>query len=317
MPLRLAALPPFRLDLTANALRRLSTNAVDVFSDGRYRRAFSSGTVLEVTSPRANAVEARLVGGADDEAAALVRRMFGIDRDLRSFYRAVRGTGWLEALATRMRGVKPPRYPTVWEAIVNAVAFQQVSLAAASAILRRVVERLGVPVEHAGERLYAFPDAARVGDAAVETLRGCGLSAGKAVALRTLGAAVADGTLDEAALEPLPTDEVLTRLVALRGIGPWTAAVVALRGLGRLDVFPLRDSGVARNLRTLSGEAVLDATELCAGLGAFRGMLYYHLLLGSLEARGLLDASGGPASRNAPPTSKDDGMDSATGSGAA
>jgi DNA-3-methyladenine glycosylase II len=75
-------------------------------------------------------------------------------------------------------------------------------------------------------------------------------------------------------------------LVVHRGIGPWTAAVVALRGFGRLDLFPMNDSGVARSVKDLSGEAAVDVDALLAQLGDQRGMLYYHLLLGRLVARG-------------------------------
>ena len=56
-----------------------------------------------------------------------------------------------------------------------------------------------------------------------------------------------------------------------------------LRGLGRLDVFPPRDSGAARSLALLSGEPHVDQADLFERLGPARGMLYYHLLLGRLR----------------------------------
>ena len=69
----------------------------------------------------------------------------------------------------------------------------------------------------------------------------------------------------------------------LRGIGPWSAAVVLLRGFGRLDTFPLRDSGVARTAALLSGDPNVDLDAVLEALGPTRGMLYYHLLLGRLR----------------------------------
>jgi len=97
---------------------------------------------------------------------------------------------------------------------------------------------------------------------------------------------VLDGELAEAELIALPTPEAIERLVGFRGIGPWTAAVICLRGLGRLDLFPEKDSGVALSLRALSGEPDVDTAAILATLGPQRGMLYYHLLLGRLAARG-------------------------------
>jgi DNA-3-methyladenine glycosylase II len=84
----------------------------------------------------------------------------------------------------------------------------------------------------------------------------------------------------------------LTRRSALRGIGPWTAAVVMLRGFGRLDVFLAGDSGAQRNMRGLLGTEVTgpdsEGTTILEVLGPWRGMLYYHLLLWRLAGRGVI-----------------------------
>jgi DNA-3-methyladenine glycosylase II len=279
---------PFRLDLTANVLRRLSTNVVDVLTpEGIYVRAFEDGAILEVRSVAARKLEARFVHSRRNPEP-LVRRMLGLDRDLRPFYRAARAVPWLEALAKRMRGVRPPSYPTLWEAIVNAVVFQQVSLAAASSILRRLIEQLSHPLSYRDLRLYPFPAQERFAAASPQRLRACGLSANKARTLHELAAAIESGSVDERELATLPTTEVVERLVSARGIGAWTASVIALRGLGRLDVFPLGDSGIGRGLAALAGEDRRELAEILALLGEQRGMLYYLLLLGRLEAAGVL-----------------------------
>ena len=67
--------------------------------------------------------------------------------------------------------------------------------------------------------------------------------------------------------------------------------VILLRGLGRLDVFPMNDTSVARNLMLVGGPPLPDVETLLDTLGPERGMLYYHLLLGRLEARGDLPPS--------------------------
>jgi 3-methyladenine DNA glycosylase/8-oxoguanine DNA glycosylase len=75
-------------------------------------------------------------------------------------------------------------------------------------------------------------------------------------------------------------------LCRIKGIGPWTATIILLRGLGRLDVFPMNDSSVVRNLAFVAGTTHLEIDEVLAALGAQRGMLYYYLLLARLEMRG-------------------------------
>ena len=294
---------PFRLDLTANALRRLSTNVVDTYTpqDGFFR-AHRGALVVVRQLKRDSPLDVRTLGDADFDPVALTVRMLGTDRELRPFYRAVKAVPWLDALATRMRGIKPPRYPTLWEAIVNAVVFQQLSIHSASSILRRVVEHLSRPIEYQGRKLYPFFEPETYLAADDEQLRKLGLSGGKATTLIACADAIASRNVVESELETLSTPEVMGRLMMLRGVGPWTAAVIALRGLGRLDVFPLEDSGVARTIKELSGDEAISVPQILDVLGEQRGMLYYHLLLGRLESRGQLEADGErPVAPRTPP----------------
>ena len=283
---------PYRLDLTVSVLRRLSTNLVDVLTpEGQYVRLLGGAglpLIARVTQSAPDALVVELEGDAREHAPALalVKRTLGVDRDVASFNRAAERLPWLAPLARRMRGVKPPRYPTLWETFVNAIVFQQVSLFAASAIMRRMVLALGSPIEHGGVTLYAPPEMERVVTADDSLMRSLGLSAGKLVALRGAAESIASGALSEALLEERPSPDAAALLGTLKGIGPWTAAVILLRGFGRLDVFPMNDSSVARNLALVAGPVQLDIPASLEVLGAQRGMLYYNLLLARLESRG-------------------------------
>lgn len=295
----LPARPPFRLDLTVSALRRLPANPVDVLgADGHYRRAFLTprGPLVWTVrqDPAGGAVRLGLHGAADDPARwqARAARMLGTQVDLAGFYAVAPGAPDIAPLVAQMRGVKPPRYPTLWEALVNALVFQQVSLHAALAILRRVIARFSPAVPFGGETLYPFPEPEAVLTGDMDELRGLGLSAAKARSLLALAGQVVDGKISEAALAGLPSPEAARWLTALPGIGPWSAAVVLLRGLGRLDVFPGGDSGMAATLRRLlgvvPGAEEATAARLVAALTPYQGMLYFHLLLGRLAASGVL-----------------------------
>jgi DNA-3-methyladenine glycosylase II len=293
-PYELKPVTPYRLDLTVCALRRLSTNIVDVLGpQGQYIRAFGGlrdPLVVNVVQTRPDAVSIRIEGPETEQATALalVRRMLGFDRDLSCFGLVAGSFPWLAQLAGRMKGVKPPRYPSLWEACVNAIVFQQVSLSAASSISRRLIMELSAPIEREAHRLYTFPSAENFMDASEETLRSAGLSSSKSAALRRVAEALLSGSLDEATLEELSSPEAAKLLCRIKGIGPWTATVILLRGLGRLDVFPMNDSSVARNLAMVAGSPQIDLKRLLEELGDQRGMLYYHLLLARLDARGEL-----------------------------
>ena len=147
-----------------------------------------------------------------------------------------------------LRGLKPPRFPTLFETFVNTVVFQQISLAAAVAIVGRLVDRFGRPFEIEGERYFGFPEPAVIAAASVEELRTVGLMARKAEVLRHFAGLVLAGALSFDTLRPLSSEEAIRVLTELPGVGRWTAEVLLLRGLGRLDVFPSGDAGVRRGL---------------------------------------------------------------------
>lgn len=292
---------PYRLDLTVSALRRLSSNLVDVLTpEGDYLRALRGSASLvtaRVTQLGPTTLRITLTGDPAEyaEALAAVRRVLGVDRDLTHFDAAAAHVPWLKSLARRMLGVRPPRYPTLWEACVNAVVFQQISLTAATAIMHRLIVMLGQRLVSDRSQHYAFPNAQRFLAAENDLVRAAGLSAGKLMTLRRVGDALLAGTLDETMLEQEASPDAAQILRRIKGIGPWTAAVILLRGLGRLDVFPMNDTSVARNLALVSGSAAVDVEGTLRALSPQQGMLYYHLLLARLEARGDLGHPSTPA----------------------
>lgn len=286
----ISVVAPYRLDLTVSALRRLPSNLVDVYTaDGRYLRASNDGgapTITCVTQPHETALSVRVSGDGDPErAVARVRRMLGTDRDLAPFYHQAKQVPWLTPLVQRVRGIRPPRYPSLWEACVNAIVFQQISLHAANSIMGRLNGALAEQTSCEGIPLVVFPDADRFLSAPDDMLRACGLSGNKLSTLQRAASAILDGTLSEEMLEKESTPDIALSLRTIKGIGPWTAAVILLRGMGRLDAFPANDSGVAANLAFVAGKP-LDATAIAEALGPQRGMLYFCLLLARLESRG-------------------------------
>jgi DNA-3-methyladenine glycosylase II len=164
----LRARPPFRLDLTVWALRRRPHNVVDRFDDGIWRRVLAIGkspVALAVTQTRGGSrpeIEVQLRSAQPQivkaEVASIVTRMLGLERDLSDFYRLLRSDARMRELAERLRGMKPVRYATVFEAFANAVACQLVSLSAGMHVLNRLTEEFGVRCE----TMRSFPAAAAV-----------------------------------------------------------------------------------------------------------------------------------------------------------
>ena len=127
-----------------------------------------------------------------------------------------------------------PRNPDgPFAALVRAIVFQQLAGHAANAIYQRVRALVDGPLTPAA--LLAVPD---------DDLRGAGLSAAKFASLRDLSAKVLDGTVVLGGASRVPDEEIISRLIMVRGIGRWTAEMYLMFELRRLDVWPVDDLGV-------------------------------------------------------------------------
>lgn len=283
----LSVRPPYRLDLTVDALRRLAANVVDVVGDdGVYRRALADrrgSNLIEVVQPSARSLRVRVAGRGGERWIPVVEQMLGTHVRLDEWHGRVKPFPWLAFLARELKGLRPPRYPSMWEALAHSIVFQQISIHAAASVMRRLIEALSEPLEHGGTLYYPFIAPQTLLQGSEQTLRSAGLSTNKVAHLRSAAAAVLDEMVTAPLIESLPSPQAAQRLTAVRGIGAWSAAVVLLRGFGRLDVFPMKDTGVARSIKALSGNTNIDAHALLEALGPVRGMLYFHLLLGRMR----------------------------------
>lgn len=297
---RLPTRAPFHLEATVRVLQRRPVNAAEVWDGRRWLHVFAStdGPVLTALENH-GAIDAPdlrlsiLTGSPSPRTRRhleqTVRRMLGLDVNPLPLQAAAERLRSLRRTARVLRGMRPPRFAGLFETFGNVVPFQQLSLDAGTAIVGRLIERFGERVRY-GDRHYSlFPDAGVVSTASLPALLGCGLSRSKAECLRHLAAAIDSGELTEEAISQLDTSEALTRLVQLPGIGPWSAALVLLRGFGRLEIFPPGDAGAVRGLNGLLGlETADELARIVERFGDLRGYLYFCGLGANLLARGLI-----------------------------
>jgi len=148
-----------------------------------------------------------------------------------------------------------PEKRSPYEALVTAVAHQQLNGKAAASILLRF-KALSPNVR--------FPKPQHILDASDETLRSCGFSMGKTLALRDIAEKTRSGLIPTrtAALK-LGDNELIERLIAVRGVGRWTVEMLLIFTLGREDVFPGDDFGVRSGYRiTMKLEEMPKPKEL-------------------------------------------------------
>jgi DNA-3-methyladenine glycosylase II len=295
----LRPLPPYRLDLTVWVLRRLPINHMDRWDGQTYRSVLPLGStpvevrVVQTAPPESPTLEVTTHGGRTTSAGrrrieAQLDKMLGTHLDLSGFYRVVKSDRRLTNLVQPFIGFRPPRLGSVFEAIVNGIACQQLSLLVGITLLNRLSAAYGLAVgpEH------AFPRPEDLAAAEPANLRELGFSGRKGETILTIARAVADGQLDLEALAELDDASALARLRGLRGIGRWTAQYVLLRGLGRLDVFPADDIGSQNKFRRwlkLDERPDYDAVyRILEHWRPYRGMLYFCLLLDHMARSGTL-----------------------------
>jgi DNA-3-methyladenine glycosylase II len=220
----------------------------------------------------------------------MLERTLGLRVDLTGFYRFARSDRKLRPLVERFRGVKPPRFPSLFEALLNAFACQQFSIEVGLELLNRLARTYGVAARDGSA--YAFPEPKALGTSRIDSLKRLGFSRAKSLAMIELAHGVASGRLDLERFTGLDDDAAVAALCALRGVGRWTAEYVLLRGFGRLQIFPGDDVGAHNALRRWLGRTSLSGYDLVErALAPWRpwaGLIYFHLLLTGLAEAGEL-----------------------------
>ena len=289
---------PFRLDLTVWTARRRSGNAVDRWDGHVYRRVLVlHGTPVEIAVEQAGARlhvcaigAGRLPADARLRVTSMLERTLGLRVDLRGFYRFARRDRKLRPLVERFRGVKPPRFPSLFEALLNAFACQQFSIEVGLELLNRLARTYGVTSPDGSS--HAFPHPKALASSRIDSLRRLGFSRAKSLAMIELARGVASGRLDLDRFTGLDDDAAVAALCALRGVGRWTAEYVLLRGFGRLQIFPGDDVGAQNALGRWLGRTSLSGYDVVErALAPWRpwaGLIYFHLLLTGLAEAGEL-----------------------------
>ncbi len=177
-------------------------------------------------------------------AVARTRRLFDLDADPESVNATLGRDPVLAPFVAARPGLRVPGHPDGTELVTRAIVGQQVSVAGARTIVGRIAARIGKPLDAAvGSVTRRFPDAAAIAALTPEDLP---MPRARGRALIATATAIADGHV---VIDPgADRDELRGRLVALPGIGPWTAEYVLMRAVGDPDAFLPTDLGIRRAL---------------------------------------------------------------------
>ncbi len=278
---RLSYRPPFDWTGLLRFLARRATPGVEVVERDVYRRTIGTPEahgeieVRHVPAERHLAMEIRLADHEDlIQVIERARRLFDLAADPLRIVGQLRRRPELRAAVDARSGVRVPGAWDGFELAVRAVLGQQVTVAGATTLAGRLAATFGTPVTTASAGLtQLFPPPDVLADA---DLGGIGIPRARAATIRALAAAVVDGTLrlDTA----LDLDDAIARLVAIPGIGEWTAHYIAMRALGEADAFPASDLGLRRALGNGAGPlAARDVQRMAEAWRPWRAYAAMHL----------------------------------------
>jgi DNA-3-methyladenine glycosylase II len=221
------------------------------------------------------------------EIQNLVSSMFNISEDITPFYEAMEKDAIMTDLLRQLRGLKAPTTPTVFEALVDSVIEQQISLKAAHSIEKRLIRAVGNSLTFDGDTWYCYPTPPILATTPDSTFRSCGLTLRKGEYIREISQQILAGTLDLDLFRSFAdTESIISQMVKIRGVGRWTAELTILRGLHRADAFPADDVGVRRFIAQVyrKGEKISphDARVFAEQWGAWKGFAAYYLEVADL-----------------------------------
>jgi 3-methyladenine DNA glycosylase/8-oxoguanine DNA glycosylase len=263
---RAVSLPePYDFEFSTERYRAFGPDLANLWHEGGLHRVFGGREVRIEPAPGGVRIQP-----GDAKLVDRVSRYLGEPFDLDGFAAFAATETVLARVVDGLRGFRPPLAPDPYETLVTSITAQQISLHAALAVRNRFVQAFGDPFEHA----YSFPTRERMAAAEPDELLPLGFSRRKAEYV--VGLARSDLDLD--GLAALPDDEVKAWLVAVPGIGEWTADWFLARHLARPDAWPAGDLGLRKAVLHFYGEE--DTRAAGDRFPGHRNLAAHYLLTG-------------------------------------
>jgi DNA-3-methyladenine glycosylase II len=228
-----------------------------------------------------------LTEGDKRNAAKTIANLFNLHFDLAEFYDEIKNDKAMSSIAKKLCGLRSPTTQFAFEALVDSIVEQQISLKVANVFERRIVKKWGDALTLDDKTYYTFPTPMSLASATQQELRAIGLSERKAEYLRNIAALIIEGKLD---LEALKCGEkasgIIEELDKVKGIGVWTAEFTMIRGMQRLEALPADDLGLRRTISHFycGGKQITsaEARKIAENWGKWKGLAAYYLIVAEI-----------------------------------
>ncbi|WP_081823862.1 DNA-3-methyladenine glycosylase family protein [Paenibacillus sp. UNC451MF] len=245
--------------------------------------------LAQITSTEDNTLKIRFLGEADfpspserAAAASYVWEWFDLSTQLESFYQIAKQDALLSTVVEQFHGLRILGIPDLFEALCWGILGQQINLAFAYTLKRRVVEAFGQSVTWNGQAFWLFPTPETMAALSVADLTPLQLTGKKAEYLIGVAKLIAEGQLSKEMLLQLQDPKAIEkRLVQIRGIGPWTANYVLMRCLKAPSAFPIEDVGLHNAIKQLldmqAKPSLEELKQLSAPWGDWKAYATFYL----------------------------------------
>lgn len=193
----------------------------------------------------------------DEEILAVeryIRDWFDMDTNLEPFYELAQRDPLLKDPVSRFFGLRLMGIPDLFEALAWAIIGQQINLAFAYILKRRLVERFGTSIDWQGQKHWIFPKAENIATLEVDELTDLKMTVKKSEYLIDVARLIVNGEVSKEKLLASDFQSAEKTLLNIRGIGPWTANYVLMRCLRYREAFPIDDVGLQNALKAVLGK---------------------------------------------------------------
>ena len=292
------ALPPFNFDLSAQIFTN-GDHQIRNYEKGKFRQAIriddkvalcsveSAGTIENPILLVEIKTNSKLTAKQKEKAAETVNSLFNLNFDLTPFYEETKNDEVMARLTRKLFGLKSPTTQFAFEALVDSIVEQQISLKVANILEKKLIKKWGDALNLDGEVFYAYPSPKNLAAASQQELRNVGLSQRKAEYIKNAASLIAEGKLNLEKLKTCPNpDDIIVELDKVRGVGVWTAELTMIRGMQRLEALPADDLGLRRTIAHFycNGKAITSsrAREIAKTWGTWKGLAAYYLIVAEI-----------------------------------
>jgi DNA-3-methyladenine glycosylase II len=297
--LEIDALPPYDFEISSEIFGN-GDKQIRNYENGKFWQVLTMNDkhILATAKSQGNVNKPRMTVELKSEseitekdtkkAKNLLNLIFSLDLDLHPFYSNAENDKIMAQLTRKLWGLKTPTTPSVFEALVDSIIEQQISLTVANSLRNKLIKKFGHTL-HLGERLYyAYPTPQQLASVSIVGFRECGLSMRKGEYIKEVSVHITEEKLDLEKLKNYEDSEhIIAELDMIRGVGVWTAEFTMLRGMQRLEALPADDLGLRRVVsryyckgRTISSSEV---RHIARNWSKWKGLAAYYLVVADMK----------------------------------